>query len=261
MQIPVSFPVLFIFTSFFFRYAFFRCACDLRIVYLFCFFDLLLISCISADHSGEIDTSELLTIMRQLGWTISLDASIELCKEMGVKVNHRGALMVSEKLFLDIVGSQKLSMLVANMEQNGNHRIRRRNSIKNKNKNQALVSKMKLITWTERRNIISSSLSGATQLLLLAHTPVSRKVFQFFQCSDVGGEWLLMADYEINCKSDTYIMFMPLVLSVLILFTIALPATLTFYLVHHRNDLYTAEVQATIGWLYAPFVRGAEFWQ
>jgi len=233
--------------------------------------------------------------MRQLGWKISLDASIELCKAMGVKANHRGALVVSEKLFLDIVGSQKLSMLVANMQEErrtapdgnaytyeefvdfyggenewhnapklklkGKHRIRRRNSSTNKNKNHGLVDKMKLITWTERRNIISSSLSGATQLLLLAHTPVSRKVFQFFQCSDIGGEWLLMADYEINCTSDTYKTFMTFVLLVLILFTIALPATLTFYLVHHRNDLYTAEVQATIGWLYAPFVRGAEFWQ
>ena len=90
---------------------------------------------------------------------------------------------------------------------------------------------------------------------------VSRKVFQFFQCRDIGGKLLLMADYEIDCNSDKYFTFMNLVLSVLILFTIAVPATLTLNLIYYRNELYTAEVQAKIGWLYTPFVRGGEFWQ
>ena len=219
-----------------------------------------------SDHSGEIDTFELVDIMKQLGWKISLDASIELCTAMGVKTNKRGALLIPENVFVNIAGSGKLSKLVAKMEKdskdNGKHRIRRRTStFGTTNKNRALVGKIQLIEWITRRHIISSSLSGATQLLLLAHTPVSRKVFQYFQCSDIGGKSLLMADYEINCTSETYITFMPIVLSVLILFTIALPATLTFYLAYHRNELYASEVQEKIGWMYSPFVRGAEFWQ
>jgi hypothetical protein len=69
------------------------------------------------------------------------------------------------------------------MEQNGNHSsIRRKNS--NAKKSHALVGTMKLIKWTERRNNISS---GATQLLLLAHTPVSRKVFNFFNAVILAG--------------------------------------------------------------------------
>ena len=48
---------------------------------------------------------------------------------------------------------------------------------------------------------------------------------------------------------------------VLIGFTIALPAVILVYLFNHRNDLYTTKTYQIIGWLYEPFVRGAEFWQ
>jgi len=136
----------------------------------------------------------------------------------------------------------------------------RRNSMAHVSSN-ALDDSRKLVTWTLRRNIVSSSLSGATQLLLLAHTPVSRKVFQFFHCRDVGGRRLLRADYNVNCQDPEYNAFMALVIAVLMGFTIALPATLSFYIIHHRKDLYSTAVHEKIGWLYDPYVRGAEWWQ
>ena len=69
----------------------------------------------------------------------------------------------------------------------------------------------------------ANSLSGATQLLMLAHTPVSRKVFQFFDCNSMAGKDLLRADYNVDCQSDEYFRFMVLVIFVLIGFVIALP--------------------------------------
>ena len=39
----------------------------------------------------------------------------------------------------------------------------------------SLSSRNKLVQWVLRRKAVSNALSGATQLLLLAHTPVSRK--------------------------------------------------------------------------------------
>lgn len=93
------------------------------------------------------------------------------------------------------------------------------------------------------------------------HTPVSRKVFQYFHCHNIAGKKLLRADYDIKCTSTEYYAFLPLVLAVLLSYTIALPLVISSYLYRHRNKLYTTETHQRIGWLYDPFVRGAEFWQ
>ena len=51
-------------------------------------------------------------------------------------------------------------------------------------KKSVLSSRDQLIKWTLRKNLVANSLSGATQLLMLANTPVSRKgklfIFLFF---------------------------------------------------------------------------------
>jgi hypothetical protein len=54
---------------------------------------------------------------------------------------------------------------------------------------------------------------------------------------------------------------MPVVLIVLVGFTIMLPASISFYLWKHRNNLYSTKTYQVVGWLYDPFVRGAKFWQ
>ena len=104
-------------------------------------------------------------------------------------------------------------------------------------------------------------MAGATSLLLLSHTPVSRKVFQYFHCHNIGGREFLRADYDIMCTSPAYYLYMPFVLVVLAGFTILLPAVILFYLFRHRKNLYSTQVHQRIGWLYDPYVRGAEFWQ
>jgi hypothetical protein len=68
----------------------------------------------------------------------------------------------------------------------------------------------------------------------------------------------LRADYTIECSSDEWFAFLPLVLAVLFSFTLALPGSISFYLWIHRSNLYSASVQQKIGWLYAPYVKGAE---
>lgn len=61
-------------------------------------------------------------------------------------------------------------------------------------KNNRLFNADKLVRWTLERHLISNAMSAATQLLLLAHTPVSRKVFQYFHCHDVAGRYFLRAE-------------------------------------------------------------------
>jgi hypothetical protein len=60
----------------------------------------------------------------------------------------------------------------------------------------------KLVRWALTRQTMANSFSGATQLLLFAHTPVSRKVFQWFHCREMAGRSYLRADYRIRCQSE-----------------------------------------------------------
>jgi hypothetical protein len=70
----------------------------------------------------------------------------------------------------------------------------------------------------------------------------------------------MRADYAIDCDGRYYFFFSPIVLSVLGAFTIALPTVISYYLWYHRKSLYSTMTYSKLGWLYAPFVRGAEFW-
>ena len=124
-----------------------------------------------------------------------------------------------------------------------------------------LTDSDKLVKWTLRSNMLSNSLSGFVQCLLFAHTPVSGKVFQYFHCNNLAGKRLLRADYNINCDSNSWYTFLPLVLIVMIGFTVALPFVISFYLYNHRHNLYSTKIHQRMGWLYDDYVRGAEFWQ
>ena len=214
-----------------------------------------------ADRSGEIDPSELVTLLRQLGWRINLESVLELCKKIGVKSNSKGIITIKESFFVNVMrkGTLQATLRTMQIPKTGGRKVQRSSAAHASSNN--LNDSSKLVEWALRRHIVSSSLSGATQLLLLAHTPVSRKVFQYFHSRDVGGTTLLRADYNINTDSDRYKMFMPFVIVVLLGFTVALPAVLSFYLIYHRKDLYSTAVHEKIGWLYDPFVRNAEWWQ
>ena len=61
----------------------------------------------------------------------------------------------------------------------------------------ASVIRDHIVGWTLRRKQAAASFSGAVQLLLLAHTPVSRKVFQWFHCNDISGRRFLRADVSL----------------------------------------------------------------
>ena len=149
-----------------------------------------------------------------------------------------------------------VNILRRNRSQKGTAGIHR-----SKNTKDYTADREQLVVWTLRSQIIASSLAGATQLLLLAHTPVSRKVFQYMYCLNLSGKSLLIADYNISCKSYEYFAFLPIVLAVFIGYTVALPAIILFYLHRHRNELYSTQVIQRMGWLYDRYVRGAEFWQ
>ena len=196
-----------------------------------------------------------------------------MVERIAVTTNAHGLYLLNEHQFIASMLSGKMKELLA--ELHASDRINatgvpsRKSSTKRMSliasklikKRSVLSSRDQLIRWTLRKNIVANSLSGATQLLMLAHTPVSRKVFQYFDCNDLAGKPLLRADYDIECWTAAHTSFMPAVLVVLIGYVIALPGVISFYLWYNREDLYSTSIFQTVGWLYDPFVRGAEFWQ
>ena len=119
----------------------------------------------------------------------------------------------------------------------------------------------KLVTWTLRRKHISNALAAAIQFLLLTHTPVSRKVFQYFHFREIVGKHYLRADYRILYGGEEWRSFFPVVALVLFVFTFGLPSMIGYYLWIHRYELYSTSVVQRFGFLYSSFNRGAEFWQ
>ena len=69
---------------------------------------------------------------------------------------------------------------------------------KTKNETRAtLDTKERLVSWIVKRQHAATSFSGAVQLLLLAHTPVSLKVFKWFHCHNIAGRLFLRADVSM----------------------------------------------------------------
>ena len=227
-------------------------------------------------HSGRIDPAELAVILRSLGYSkLKLKSATFLAEQIGANIDEHGILELSENRFVKSMITGEIGKVLGSMNITKSVSFRRRSfsgkSLQTKNsqngaklqrnRSMKLMNQDALVKWTLKSSIISNNLSGATQLLLLAHTPVSRKVFQYFHCNNMAGTELLRADYDIDCNSDQYFRFMYFVSAVLLGFTALLPLTISFYLFRHRKDLYSTKTHQRIGWLYDPFVRGAEFWQ
>jgi hypothetical protein len=215
----------------------------------------LLFELADSDHSGRIDPSELMGILRQLGWKMNVKVARRLCEKIGAVTDEHGHLTLTEEIFLkamidNTIARELESMtgVLARSKSYAKKSKKMRSAGKTDASTTTLTDSKDLVKWTLRRNIVSNSLSGATQLLLLAHTPVSRKVFQFFHCNNIAGKVLLIADYDIDCLSNGYYSFMPVVLIVLGIYTAALPTVILFYLFKHRNELYATSVYQRIGW-------------
>ena len=118
-----------------------------------------------ADHSGDVDSMELMDILRSMGWSIKLDEARKIAAIIGAHVDEEdrhGQLILDEEQFVNSILDGTLALELDKM------------NVKTKGSNN-LAEPYLLIKWILKSNLISNSLSGATQLLLLAHTPVSRK--------------------------------------------------------------------------------------
>lgn len=159
------------------------------------------------DNSGCVDPTELSGILKQLGWPTKVHVSREImAATVGAQMDKNGMLhSLPERAFVTAMANGRI--LDALTRKNVTRRRTRTVLIKKKSLANPLgVPKMvretqatlntedRLVAWTLRRQHAATAFSGAVQLLLLAHTPVSTKVFQWFHCNDIAGRTFLRAD-------------------------------------------------------------------
>jgi len=118
-----------------------------------------------------------------------------------------------------------------------------------------------MLKFIVERGLFASSFMIATHMLLLAHSPVSKKVFIFYLCRNIGGRSFIRSDYSIECYESGWNSFQPAVMFVLITFTVGFPMVLVLMLYVNRNRLYKREIYAKMGFLYERYVRGSEWWE
>ena len=104
-------------------------------------------------------------------------------------------------------------------------------------------------------------MSTTVQILFLVHTPLTAKVFQYFDCHELGNAMKkLRQDYSLECYTGQHETFLPVAIVLLVGFSLFLPLLLSYWLFHSRQSLHTPSTRATLGWLYSRFTKGAEFW-
>jgi hypothetical protein len=203
---------------------------------------------VDTDGGGSINPEEFTCLVNEVGWKISsADKSREAIEAL-VEKNGTGMAQLQENVFVDCMLDGRM---LETLKLVGATR---------KEKETMLDDRTRLIKWTLMKRLWANALAGATMLLMLAHTPVSRKVFQYFHCNDLAGKRYMFADYSVRCLGVAWWSFLPLILVVLFGFTLLLPGSISVYLYKKRYYLYTAKVHQKVGWLYASYKRGAEFW-
>jgi CRP-like cAMP-binding protein len=205
---------------------------------------------VDRDNSGKVDPTELCLMLKQLGWPTNVEASKQIMEDtVGVEMGTDGKPpRLSKDAFVVAITSGRMIETLM------------REQVSAQEKRATLNTEDKLVAWTVRRHHASLAFSGAVQLLLFAHTPVSRKVFQWFLCNDISGIGFLRVDYRIVCYGNSWYAFTPVILTVLVGYIVALPLSLAVYLFVHRNELYSKAILQRIGFLYSPFNRSAPWW-
>ena len=270
---------------------------------------------IDVDNSQHIDTKELVELLKLVGFTENIEESVakRLINKITGSVNvtelNMGAFIhemknggIADKLknILELEsstsggeeGSTSGEEGGTSGEEGGKSEegtTERRTQSRLKSSKTILdqkddASSTDLIFWNYRRKLISMACSGTMSMLLFLHTPVTRKVFEFFDCRAIGtGDYtksFLRVDYSYQCQDSSfhrskdtdiyywgkreqhlsYSSFMAFVIFVLLFFSIALPLSLSTFLILHRKNLYTPNTLLSVGWLYSRLNRGCEYW-
>ena len=230
---------------------------------------------IDADNSGTLTTPEVINLLKLIGYHDKATEHLEeeiIGQLIASLCNSRFASQISRSVFLKALREETIANTLDRIHHE-THKMRPDRIKKHGRMNKThtfLHSGEQTLAWNSQRKLVITHLSMGMNMLMLIHAPVSRKVFQFFDCDQIGAEeWsqsFLRADYTIQCATgqkylSSYLLFMPFVLVVFVGFTSFLPGFLGGYFYNNRDELYSPKVIVKIGWLYNRHPMGAEFWE
>ena len=94
--------------------------------------------------------------------------------------------------------------------------------------------------WRETMNSPEGALGfrDLFVVVLLLHPTVSGKTMEFFRCRKIDGVAYLMADYAVVCHDAQWLAFLPLILLVLLGFSLGTPLAIARVLYQRRATLY-----------------------
>jgi len=81
-------------------------------------------------------------------------------------------------------------------------------------------------------------------VVLLLHPSISGKAMEFFRCRTIDDVPYLMADYSLECHDGTWYLFLPIVILVLLLFSLGTPCAIAYVLYARRGALYDDDDKA-----------------
>ena len=186
------------------------------------------------DDNGLIDVSEFQNVLDEMQQPkTTVEALQTQMKQLGART-RRGNVVLSREAFVNAAIGHKLEAVL------GTHWVK-----------QVALSRARSERW-----------SNTLILMFLMHAPVSQRLFYYFSCASVGDKEFLVQDFSIECswKSD-YAVFAAYVIFMLVVFTFGLPLLVSGMLLTNRKTLYNPKVHATMGFLYARFQKGSEFWE
>ena len=71
----------------------------------------------------------------------------------------------------------------------------------------------------------------------------------------------LRSDYSIEYETGKWAAFLPVTLIILLLFVFGFPLLIIVVLFKNRHHLHSPHNRRRLGFIYKPFVVGAEFWE
>jgi len=189
---------------------------------------------VDVNGSGHIDADEFQTLLVEMNQPeTTVDQRIVQMKELGAVGNDRHDVLLPRAAFIDAAENKKLETVL------GTHWVRR-----------VAANQARSERW-----------SNTLVLLFLMHAPVSQRLFYYFSCNAVGEKKYLVQDYSIACGENKHSEFAPFVVFMLLFFTFGLPLVVSGLLFAKRKSLYNPKVHAMMGFLYARFKVGSEFWE
>jgi hypothetical protein len=123
-----------------------------------------------------------------------------------------------------------------------------------------IVKKLVLIRWRLRNESFRICTCTIAQVAFLLHSPISRTLFQWFNCRRLGFRSFVRVDFTTECYGTRHVAHSLLVVSLILLFCVGLPVLVASILFANRKHLRAPSVRSRIGWLYTRYTVGSEWW-